>query len=358
MSESQPGRKSHKLYRTLEDFCRSEYVQRVRDPQVLSKVIVAAGKMVEHLGKGHPLARRIKRSLDVLASLRGDDVFTARNALLLGGALLYVISPLDAVPDPLPLVGLLDDALVLTSVLAGLKLGQGVPESGGLSENAVDDIAAVLPAAAPLFCVWLAGARGVGKSALLNALLGEDVLPVGASLSATVLYAQQRMSVVRLADGSVHRGGVELLRSAEVQEAVLMLPHELLRGGIVLTEVEPGAQHQAEVPSAIICMSAPGVEWHEALELPPGVPLLPVVCQAVSAQEREACAAALRAQLHLEPTAEVYATQALGAEDAGVAQLREALRQLSAPPAAQPARPQSRFRELLARLIPFRKKAP
>jgi len=40
-------------------------------------------------------------------------VFTAREIALIMAAIAYVISPLDAVPDTIPVIGLLDDATVI-----------------------------------------------------------------------------------------------------------------------------------------------------------------------------------------------------------------------------------------------------
>jgi len=44
-----------------------------------------------------------------------------RTVIAIGIALLYVLSPIDVVPDFIPLVGLLDDAFVLTLCLKFIK---------------------------------------------------------------------------------------------------------------------------------------------------------------------------------------------------------------------------------------------
>lgn len=58
----------------------------------------------------------------VRASVRGDYAGTSRRRLLvITGALLYVVSPVDLVPElVLPLLGLGDDALVISWVAASL----------------------------------------------------------------------------------------------------------------------------------------------------------------------------------------------------------------------------------------------
>jgi uncharacterized membrane protein YkvA (DUF1232 family) len=58
----------------------------------------------------------------VRATFRGDYTGTTRGRLLLvAGAVLYVISPVDALPEVLlPIVGLADDAVVLSGIAAWL----------------------------------------------------------------------------------------------------------------------------------------------------------------------------------------------------------------------------------------------
>ena len=340
---SDTPKESPKRYRSIDEFFRSEYVRRVRDPQVLSKVMATAGKMVDKLGKGHPLARKIKRSLDVLSSLRGEDVWNTRNALLLGGALLYVITPVDAVPDPLPLVGLLDDVLVLTSVLAQLRIGKaaGAP----LSESAVRNIAAAVPASTPLCCVGVAAVQGSAE--VMQALLGID-LPLAARRN-TIMYGESPMAVVRTAEGQVRQGAPELLAETAAEEAVLMLPQEWLRSGLVLTDAL--AEPEIEPLSALVCVSRPGERWQGE----PGLPaerLVPVVWAADErAAELAEAADRLRDALHLPRAAHVCITQSRDPHE-----LRELLCRMASPaePVPQRAGLRGRVASLLARMRPKR----
>ena len=52
--------------------------------------------------------------------------------VLIVGALLYLISPIDAIPDMIPVVGWLDDIGVATAVLA--YLNHKISESNGPGE--------------------------------------------------------------------------------------------------------------------------------------------------------------------------------------------------------------------------------
>ena len=51
--------------------------------------------------------------------------FPARSALLIALALGYVVSPIDAIPDFIPFVGVIDDGVVLALVLRALRRDVG-----------------------------------------------------------------------------------------------------------------------------------------------------------------------------------------------------------------------------------------
>ena len=61
-------------------------------------------------------AKLVYAALILYYSLQSDKVSMADKALIVG-ALGYMISPLDAVPDAIPIVGLTDDLAVLVYVL-------------------------------------------------------------------------------------------------------------------------------------------------------------------------------------------------------------------------------------------------
>ena len=51
-----------------------------------------------------------------------DDRISAMDKVVIVGALLYCISPIDIIPDHIPLAGLLDDLSVVLRVLAGIAV--------------------------------------------------------------------------------------------------------------------------------------------------------------------------------------------------------------------------------------------
>lgn len=71
-----------------------------------------------------PLADRLPAHVRVIVGLLADPRVPASRKALLAGALGYAVSPLDLVPDRLPVLGILDDlvvaALALDTFLAGV----------------------------------------------------------------------------------------------------------------------------------------------------------------------------------------------------------------------------------------------
>lgn len=77
-----------------------------------------------HLTHGTPeLALRLQELFRALEKLRasGAPEKKAKALTLVALVLLYVISPLDAVPDVLPFIGWLDDLTAVAAVLSQIK---------------------------------------------------------------------------------------------------------------------------------------------------------------------------------------------------------------------------------------------
>ncbi|MBI1380784.1 MAG: DUF1232 domain-containing protein [Planctomycetaceae bacterium] len=55
---------------------------------------------------------------------------TMRTALLLVGCILYVISPIDLIPDPIVIIGWLDDVAVIAGTVKAISAGKK-PCDGG-----------------------------------------------------------------------------------------------------------------------------------------------------------------------------------------------------------------------------------
>ena len=59
----------------------------------------------------------MKKFMEFLADLAEDERIPLQNRIVLGGLILYLMTPVDIIPDFIPLVGWLDDAFVTLIVL-------------------------------------------------------------------------------------------------------------------------------------------------------------------------------------------------------------------------------------------------
>jgi uncharacterized membrane protein YkvA (DUF1232 family) len=122
-----------------------------------------------------PLAGRLPVHARILAGLLGDPRVPATRKALLAGALGYAVSPVDLVPDRVPLVGGLDDLVV--AALAVDTFMAGVPDEA-LEEQLA---AAGLPRAA--FDEDLLRVRRLVPSPIRRIV---NRIPAGARLAARV----------------------------------------------------------------------------------------------------------------------------------------------------------------------------
>lgn len=67
------------------------------------------------------LAKRFKRELAVYRAVIADPRCPRVSRWLLGAAIAYAVSPIDLIPDFIPVLGYLDDALLLP-LLVGLAI--------------------------------------------------------------------------------------------------------------------------------------------------------------------------------------------------------------------------------------------
>lgn len=107
------------------DLENSRWAEAVRNAEVMNNLTPMATDWLNKHTSHSELAQRVKNALSILTSDRRSELLTPRNIILLASGILYVISPVDAVPDFIPFAGLADDlgviALVLKYILASVN---------------------------------------------------------------------------------------------------------------------------------------------------------------------------------------------------------------------------------------------
>jgi len=57
--------------------------------------------------------RQVKRAVSILKMVRKDPRVPLHVKIFAGGLVAYALSPIDLIPDPIPIVGQLDDAVLI-----------------------------------------------------------------------------------------------------------------------------------------------------------------------------------------------------------------------------------------------------
>lgn len=96
-------------------------VEILKDPQTLANFEKAVENWLKAKGTTSPTMKRAEQAYSIFRSGKAKkELLTPRTLIILGAALLYLVSPLDAIPDLVPIVGLLDDLGILSMVLAAV----------------------------------------------------------------------------------------------------------------------------------------------------------------------------------------------------------------------------------------------
>lgn len=117
-----PGNTSFKdkIFKTLADFEQSEWVQRMKDPKNRQVIMATAEKWLSTAGKKSPVFQRVNLIYNMLRHGKADTLLTPRNITILAAVLLYAISPLDCIPDIIPVIGWMDDMGLLAMAIAAI----------------------------------------------------------------------------------------------------------------------------------------------------------------------------------------------------------------------------------------------
>lgn len=97
----------------------------IKDPDRFKNMLKDAREVLDGKGSGQlkEIIDKIKLFLSMLNDYR-NGIYTElplRSVLSIGGALLYLISPADIIPDFIPLIGMIDDIFIINFVWNQLR---------------------------------------------------------------------------------------------------------------------------------------------------------------------------------------------------------------------------------------------
>lgn len=272
--------KYQKMPSSVDDLEQSSWGQSAANRETQQKLLNSIPKLMNRLDASSPVVKQGKSAFSLFKKWfdEGQNWASPRNVIILGGALLYWLSPVDAIPDVLPVVGWLDDigvlAMAVSFVSSGLlKMSEEEKEQIDKASELVrsqqqslyaedshmadddatyydkagdDSEAKTIPQQDPLRRVIFAGGFSAGKSSLINALLKEKLLPTDATqctpVLTTVMDGAQASAIWEKIDGSVEIwDDVSSVSDKDkepklVKELVITLPSPLLKQGLTLVD--------------------------------------------------------------------------------------------------------------------------
>lgn len=268
----------------------------VKNPRAVAKQAAAIARKYP----ASPLAQRVGQVASMVeqSGINGQ-IYDPKTAIVLIAALLYLISPIDFIPDMIPVVGWLDDLGVL-AIAAYYARGlfhslfpgkQAEVERAPEEEDLVDEVVLKVQSSERIFrsgsklqdeltrlqqeaeelddevlaeqCqelqqvaldpvrrVIVTGTFNAGKTSLINRLLGESCLPVGVlpttRVLTTLLHGDSLLAVSSLKGGGVESTtDASALRNAtspfykDMSELVVYHPAEILDNGFSIVDT-PG----------------------------------------------------------------------------------------------------------------------
>lgn len=106
---------------SVEELLSSEWAEEAKKVEVTKKLIAQLPILLTHLGNTK-VGNNARIIFDVLQKhMGGKTLLSPRNLLLIVASLLYLLSPIDAIPDVIPVIGLLDDLGVLVLVINAVQ---------------------------------------------------------------------------------------------------------------------------------------------------------------------------------------------------------------------------------------------
>ena len=108
----------NRLIPSVEALLQSEWSRKVSDPQMRNAMLEQAEDWLHHHKGNNEVYIRLSEVISMLRKLMGStDLLNKRNIIILAAVVLYTISPIDAVPDNIPVIGWLDDLWLIMKVL-------------------------------------------------------------------------------------------------------------------------------------------------------------------------------------------------------------------------------------------------
>lgn len=121
-----PAKYQGALLRSVDALMKSKWWQKAKNPECQAAIIARAQDWIARHGSESRLVRGVQNLLAELQDMCAQQtLFTCRNIIMMTACILYVVTPADAVPDFLPVIGLVDDLGLLSLVWSAIVKSRG-----------------------------------------------------------------------------------------------------------------------------------------------------------------------------------------------------------------------------------------
>ena len=109
---------------TVEEIENSKWFKKLNKPEIIAGLESGAELWLKKHGTRSKVGRQLHAALQLYRQSKAGNVLTPRNVAILTFSILYVVWPMDALADIIPVIGWMDDigvlSLVFTAIISSL----------------------------------------------------------------------------------------------------------------------------------------------------------------------------------------------------------------------------------------------
>ena len=105
---------------TVEEIENSKWFKKLNKPEIIAGLESGAELWLKKHGTKSKVGRQLHAALQLYRQSKAGNVLTPRNVAILTFSILYVVWPMDALADIIPVIGWMDDIGVLSLVFTAI----------------------------------------------------------------------------------------------------------------------------------------------------------------------------------------------------------------------------------------------
>lgn len=128
---------------TVEEIENSKWFKKLNKPEIIAGLESGAKLWLKKHGTKSKVGRQLHAALQLYRQSKAGNVLTPRNVAILTFSILYVVWPMDALADIIPVIGWMDDigilSIAFTSIIASMGAQSGKEDAESPAPATTDD---------------------------------------------------------------------------------------------------------------------------------------------------------------------------------------------------------------------------